>query len=435
MKPLHEAHVCIMDSGTFVPLAEMFSHVARRTSYYSPFEQEFLCLERCVIGDGCEGFERVDEYMDPEFFNSVDLWVFPDIGFSGLQKYLRSLGKSVWGSGSASELELYRTRFLTAVAKVGLPIIKSVRCSGLTELTEYLKNGENKWVKINRYRDNVETWHHIDFDYSKREIEREARMFGPMAEKIVYVVQDAIDGDDESPVLEVGYDGWCIDGDFPEFSFQGYELKNKLYLGSLLAAKDLPKDVRLVNEAMAPVLKQFGYRNFWATEIRIKDGVPYFIDPTPRMAGQTMEHLLETCTNLPEVIYLGAAGQLVTPEFCANFAAEATLHYSADAEGWKTFKVPEHAQPWVKLYRYCCIDGIYHFPPHKSDELGVVIGNGDTIEEALDSLKDHIDAIKDGPVTADISGFASLIEQIEDAQSEGVHFTDEPLPDATVALD
>ncbi len=436
MKPIQEAHVCVIDAGTFVPLADVLSKSFGKTSYYSPFEEEFLKLGRCVIGDGCEGFERVDEYMDPDFFNTVDLWVFPDIGYGGFQRYLRSLGKLVWGSMGASDLELFRTRFLTVIHQQGLPVVKSVRCVGLTELSEHLKHVENKWVKLNRYRGDMETWHHIDYTHSQRMLEHLAFVFGPMKDHVVFVVQDPIEGDDDSPVLEVGYDGWTVDGEFPAYSYQGYELKNQLYLGSLLASDELPDEVAFVNSKMAPVLREYGYRNFWATEIRIKDGVPHFIDPTARMAGQTMEHLHETCTNLAEVIYQGAAGELVVPEFSSPFAAEATLHYTAETDGgWKTLVVPESVRPWVKLYRYCCVDGVYQFPPHKSDELGIVAGAGESVEEAIEDLKAHFEELQNEPVSIEIEGFAKLISQIEDAEAEDVKFSDEPLPEPSIALE
>lgn len=436
MKPIEEIHSCVVDAGTFIPLADMMGRTVAKSSYFSPFEQEYLGIDRCCIGDGMEHFQRVDEYMDPKFFDSVDVWIFPDIGFGGLQRYLRSRGKLVFGSMGASNLELYRTLFLRVLEDCGLPVVPSVTLRGLTALEDHLRGVENKWVKINRFRDNMETWHHIDWLHSEREIERLAMAFGPLKEGVVFVVQDAIDGDPDSPVLEVGYDGWCIDGWFADLSFQGYELKNKLYLGSLLDYEELPAGVREVNEKLSPVLKDYGYRNFFASEIRIKEGVSYFIDPTARMAGQTMEHLLDTCTNLAQVIYQGAQGEVIKPEFSAHFAAEATLHYTSDfAHGWKTFCVPKEIERWVKLYRCCYADGAYQFPPHKSDELGVINGTGETVEAAIDNLKENFSALSKEPVSIDIEGFVDLIGQIKKAEAEDVKFSDQPVPEPTSVLE
>jgi hypothetical protein len=440
VKDLSELHVCVIDAGTFVPLADMMGRACKRASYYSPWEQEFVAMDRCMIGNNMAHFERVDDYMEPEFFDSVSLWVFPDIGFGGFQRYLRRLGKPVWGSIGASDLELFRTRFIKTVKDVGLPVVPSVTLRGLTALSEHLKSVENKWVKINRYRDDMETWKHIDWQHSQREMERLALKWGPMKEYPVFVVQDEIKDEEDGPVLEIGFDGWMVtdaEGNprFPSKSYQGYEKKNQLYLGSLLDYDALPAAVQVVNEKLAPVLAEYGYRNFWATEIRQKDGIPYFIDPTARMAGQTMEHLLKTCTNLPQVIWKGSHGEIVEPEFDALFAAEATLHYTgAGGDTWKTLKVPESIEDKVALYRCCLADGAYQFPPHKSDELGVISGTGDTIEESINDLKDAFEELKSEPVSIELAGFADLIEEINKAEAEGAEFTEQEIPSPEIAI-
>lgn len=428
-------HFQVIDSGTFAALAERLSRDVQ-ISYYSPFEQEYLGLERCCLGDGFDSFERVEEYMDPDHFNSVTRWVFPDLGFQGFQKYLRSLGKPVWGSFSAMDFEWSRTRFLKMVESIGLPIAPYTVIRGLDNLREHLKTVERKWVKINRYRDNAETWFHSDYEHSLGELDREAVEFGPLSNGIVYVVQDEIKGTDDSPVIEIGYDGWCIDGKFPKSSFAGFEAKNELYLGSLMDYDKLSDEVRGVNDAISSLLKEAGYRNFFATEIRVKDGVPYFIDITPRMAGQTQEHLLETCTNLTEVIRGGSEGELIVPEFSHQFAAEATMHYKTqnESEGWKTIRVPKESREWFKLYRCCYYDDAFQFPKGRNDELGVVIGLGDTIEESIDNLKENFESVKDEPVSIEVAGFADLLEQIKDAEKEGVEFSDQAVPKPEIAL-
>ncbi len=435
MKPLEEVICCIVDSGCFPALARCMARATKKTYYNSEYEQEYLAIERCAIGDGCDDdFERLDEYMDPDVLKTIDLFIFPDIGHAGLQRYLQSIGKLVWGSRGSTELELYRTRFLDMLKQVGLPGVPSLRFRGVEALAEHLKTVKNKHVKINRYRDNMETFHHIDFEHSRTELQRLALVFGPIDP--VFIVQDAIDDEEDSPVIEIGFDGWSIDGKYPSRTYQGYEKKNQLYLGSELPYEELPEAVRYVNEKIAHVMASYGHRGFMATEIRVKDGVAHFIDPTDRMAGQTMEHLLKTCRNLPEVIYQGAAGNLIEPDFLTQFAAEATLHYTGPGgdHGWKYLRVPDSILEEVALYRYCCKDGAYHFPRAKNDEVGVICGNGDTIEAAVDDLKENFEEFGDEPVSIDLSGFADLVEQIETAEGEGIAFSDQPVPGPEIAL-
>lgn len=423
MKDLADITCLTVDYQTFLSLADKMGEKVARSLYYSPFETEYRDARKCVIGTGLANVERVDEWQ--EMIGEIDLFIFPDIGYGGLQRYLRSIGKAVWGGNGASDLELYRTRFMEKLGQLGLPVAPSKVIKGLTALSDHLKTVEDRWIKVNRFRENMETWHHKTYAHSEPILEWLAVEFGGVAEHVVFVVQEPIEH-----AAEIGYDGWNIDGQFPEASFQGYEKKNQLYLGTWLEADQMPDEVKNVNEALAPYLKDIGYRSFLATEIRNE----FFIDPTFRMAGQTQEHLLETCTNLPEIIWAGANGQVVQPKFEAKFAAEGTLHYTAGTDHWMVLRVPEEVKKWVKLYGYCEVDGVCHFPPRKNDELGVVIGNGNTVLEAIDHLKANLDLLEKEPVSCDCSGFVELITQIEEAEEKGMHFTDQELPEPAAIL-
>ena len=431
MKELGEIIAIVIDYGYYASLAERMAEDCKKVYYYSPCEAEFVDINRCVYGDGLQKVERCDDWMRPEILDTIDLFVFPDIGFEGLQAHLKSLGKAVWGSFDATNLEIYRTRFVDMLKELGLPMIQSVKVTGLTALAERLKLVDDKWVKINRYRAQMETWHHIDYQHSQRDFERLAKDFGAAKEHIKFVVQDSIPSE-----IEIGYDGWSVDGQFPESSYAGYEGKNEIYLGSLRKYTQLPKQVTQINEAIAPLLKEFGYRNFIATEIRVgKDGKSYFIDPTMRMPGQTGEQLLETCGNISDVIWRGANGILIKPEFKYKFSASATIHYDAGLENeWKTISVPMQVRKWAKLSHYCIIDGMYQFPPCHTRELGVVIGAGNSIEQAFATLKKNIDAFKAEPVSFQLDGFFDLLDTIKEAQKKGMIFTDSPIPSKEAIL-
>lgn len=423
MKSVEEVTACVCDYGTFISVAEKLAETCTKVYFHSPYEVEYQAARTCLRGFGLDKVERLDEFLDPVVLKTIDLFVFPDIGFGGIMRHLRDdLGKAVWGHMGANDIELYRDMFLEVLKDVGLPIIHSERIVGLTKLAEYLTKNENKWVKINRFRGNMETWHHSDYAHSQRMLDSLAVTFGGAKENVVFVVQDDIKSE-----LEIGYDGWSIDGQFPSHSFQGYEKKNELYLGSVLANEDLPEEILTVNEAMGPVLKEYGYRGWWATEIRV-NGEPYFIDPTPRMPGQTGEHQLETITNFADVIWQGANGNLIKPEFEWKFAAEATLHWDLKSKDpsiidqWKTFDVPKGVERWLKPYHYCKLNGVYNCVGENTDEIGVMIGVGNSTQEAIDHLRANLKAIKGIPVTANTDGFVDLLEMIKDAEKQGIRF-------------
>lgn len=424
MKDVSEIVCAVVDYGTFTDVAVRLSQSVKKQYYHTPIQDEFLDIKKCVLGYGIPKVILLDDFMHPDIVEEVDLWVFPDIGFGGHQKYLRSIGKAVWGSMGVDEYELYRTRFLGLIKEIGLPMVPYEKVVGVSSLADYLKGVTNKWVKVNRYRANMETWKHIDYEHSIPELNRLAMEFGGVADEVVFVVQDEIETS-----VEIGYDGWCVHGQFPKSSFQGYEKKNELYLGSKLEYEELPEAVQRVNESMSPLLEERGYANFIATEIRwVSDEEFYFIDPTMRMPGQTGEQLLTTCENLPEVMWNGANAEPIDPEWRSDFAAEATVHHSGEFTDWRVLKVPEEINEWFKPLKYCLRGGLLHYPPHRNDEVGVLIGQEDSIEDSIDKLKEHFKLFENEPVSIRDDLFKDLLESITEAESKGVEFTDQKIP-------
>jgi hypothetical protein len=430
LKPIEELTVVVVDFGSFQSLAERISEDVAHVMYHAPIEREFRNIDDAVIGEGMPGITRIESFMHPDVVKAADLYVFPDIGYGGEQMYLRSIGKPVWGSNGADELERIRTKFIKTITRLGLPMVHTERILGMTALCEYLKEKENVWIKVNEFRDNMETWHHQDWFHSQPMLRRLWIKFGVAPEKVWFVVQDALDG-----ATEVGYDGWNVDGWFPNSSFQGYEKKNKLYLGAQTKYDDLPEEVRTVIEKFSMELEQYQFRNFFAVEIRNLDGVSHFIDPTIRMPGQTGEQLTKTLKNITKVIYRGAMGELVQPEWNAKFAASATLNYKGDLEDVKVIRVPKEAQQWVKLCKYIQDGDEFRFPATKREDVGVVVSMGDTIADTIQGIKDNFDAIGDASLSIEPEGFMDLLQDIEKAEAEGIEFTKDKVPEPASVLE
>lgn len=430
MKSVEETVCCVVDYGSFTSLAQKLGEVCSKVYYHRPVNTEYRKAWDFAIGEGVPGIECIESFMEPDIVKEVDWYCFPDIGYVGEQKYLRGIGKPVFGSLGGDELERLRTKFLKVIKEVGLPVPKYDVIRGLDNLESYLKQNEEKWVKLNEFRGDMETWFHQDYEHSKEMLLSLRQKWLGIERYVVFVVQENI-----PDAQEIGYDGMCIQGQFPESSFQGYEKKNELYLGAMTAYKDLPEEVRFVNESIAPKLTEYGYQNFFATEIRNQDGTPYYIDPTNRMPGQTGEQLLETMTNLPSVMWHGAHGELIKPEWCAKFATSATLRHKGNKDAPKYVRIPKEAQRWVKPNHYCQTGyEDFWFAPNGSDDLGPVIGIGDTIEDAIEAVKANFEAIGDDSIEIRPEGFKDLLEDIHAAEDKGIEFSDQPVPEPETAL-
>lgn len=418
---LKNRSVCVVDHGLFLPLALKLSEFFGDVFYTTPWQKGLPLIEDCCIGDGFREINRVWDVW--EVIDQVDLVVFTDLHHRHLQRELVRQQIPVWGGFESERLETSKIMFLDSLRDSTLSMPKWDFVKGLDNLRHYLSKTTDKWIKLSLYRGNMETWHHVDSRTSDPILDQLSVKFGPLQNDLTFIIMDNIETH-----VEVGYDGYCIDGKFPSIAVQGYEAKDKALLASVQKYDELPEPVRRVNAAVAPLLKN--YRQFFSSEIRVKDGEPYFLDPTCRCPTPSIEVQMELYANLGEIIWHGAHGRLIDPEPAAKFGAEATIQHNGDPKHWRSLVVPDELRRWVKVSFACEYDEAFHIPPNTESEraIGAVVGIGDTMEEAILELQAHVDGLKDQPITVHMEAIPGLLKEIDMAEKQGMEFTDQPMP-------
>src|SRR5438045_9465039 len=86
-------------SGYFLFLEEELSYQFSRVQYFCEWKGFSPKSKGLLVGKDLTGVERVTNFFDA--VDMSDVVIFPDVGNSDLQNYLRSNGKKVWGHGSA----------------------------------------------------------------------------------------------------------------------------------------------------------------------------------------------------------------------------------------------------------------------------------------------------------------------------------------------
>lgn len=431
MNEIAKATCLVIDNGLFTGLAQTLAREFGRVLYHTPdWAKGFPSIQDAIIGDGFDEFERVNDIWN--VMDQVDICVFPDICHAGLQLHLEAIGKRVWGARNGDSLEMVREKFLRQLEDVNLDVPDWRMITGLTNLRDYLKKHGDKYVKISRWRQDLETFHHIDYELSQTKLDELACRFGPLQERMPFIVVDPIEC-----IAEVGYDGYCIDGQFPKQSAYGIECKNKGYIGTMKKYSSLPKSVKEVNAALSPVLKTFRYRQFWSTEIRVTDDSAFFIDPTCRLGMPSGDAQLALYDNVSEIIWHGAAGKLVDPKPKAMFAAQALMSHSGREGTWRTLHIPDEVYDFVRLLYPCKIGDVYGISPSSKceDTIGSVIGVGDTLEEAINHLKDNAEALKQQPVTVHVESLVDVLRDIREGEAEGIEFTPQQVPEPASVIE
>lgn len=404
----HSSHtVCVIDNGLFVEFAVRLAKDFGKVYYHSPWESAFPTTNRLIVGAGLPGVERVESIWP--IINKVDLFVFPDICYADLQEYLVSIGKRVWGSRRGEELEQYRDFCKQVLASVDLPVGRYALLTGVSELRDYLKDNDNQYVKINRTRGDFETFKAENLRLVEPRLVEIEQQLGAKKDITQFIAEDEI-----TDAVEVGYDGYTVDGQFPTRAMSGIEIKSCGYVGRMQNYSMIPAPLREVNTKMANILEQYQYRNMWCAETRItREGKPFVIDPCTRAGSPPSEVALLMYTNLADIMWHGAEGFCVDPVPAAEWAAEIMLHSDWAARHWQPVDFPPELRDNVKLYFPTVIDGRYYTVPvgHDLPAIGAVAAVGATLEEAINNAKKVAEQVQGYYVEAPLKA-------MDDAQAE-----------------
>lgn len=416
---------CWLDNGLFVDYALRYAPEFGRTLYWTPWVSSFPTSNSLLVGDGFDSIERIKHIWD--YVDQVDLWIVPDVYFSDIQVALVNMGKRVFGARTGEDLELYREGAKKVIAKSGLPVADWKQVVGLDALREYLKENENQWVKVSTVRGDFETFHAPTYELIEPRLDELEWKLGAKKDIYQFVVEGGLDD-----CVEIGYDGWTIDGKYPSPVMTAYEIKDLGMLGTVKAYDDLPEPVRLVNAKLEPYFKKHKYRGFFASELRVgRDGVPFLIDPCCRCGTPSNELLQEFFTNWPEIWWHGAEGTIIEPEQAYKFGVIAMIHSAWSDKNWQAISFPDDVRQWVKLRNHTRILGKDYVVPTAVGlpEIGAVVGVGETIEEAISHLAKNASQIEGYQIEIQMDSITKAIDAVNKGEEFGMKFSDEKMPD------
>lgn len=424
MTALSDKTVCVVDRGLFLGFAIALTRSFGRVLYHVPNESAFPTPHLSVIGDGFDRIEVVKGLQTVE--HGIDCFAFPDVGMTEIQMNLTARGNPVWGSGEASKLELNRIHFKERQDALGLKVRPYRVIRGVNNLRVFLADMDEAFVKISKYRGLTETYHHDDMAKTELWLENLTAQLGPLRDHLNFIVEEPIDA-----VVETGLDTFCVRGKYPKVAVQGIEAKDKGYIGTVTPWGELPEQLTKIAEQYTPDLQD--YANFISLEIRItEDGDAYNNDFTARHASPAGECLLELIGNLGEVVWGGAHGELVEPEYTAKFAMQAIVDHPEDKMEWRAARIPAEVGDWFKPYFACKIDGATYFvpvPPKGFETAGSVVATGDTLDECLETLKERAALLEGAGLVVHTTSLAEVLASIKEEEKAGVPFTDGAVPD------
>jgi len=427
VKEVSDLTVLVADGGLFLPFARRLAEDCKRVIFWNPDRRAFPSIKQGCIGRGLPDIETTLDFWD--VLDEIDLACFPDIGHSGLQGHLRDLGIPVWGAGRADRLELDRELFLDQLGELGLDVPEFEVVEGLDELRRYLEDKEDQYIKVSRWRGDLETTHWRNWKMDSGWLDWLAESLGPLKDEMRFLVFPNID----TP-LEIGGDTYCVRGRWPRVMLNGLEHKDTTYFASVTQRGEMPDQIQEIMEAFGPLLVDAATQ--WSMEVRVKGEQAFFIDATVRggMPSSASQQLL--WTNFAEIIWAGANGELVEPIPDAKFSLECMVSAKSHKDCWDVVELPPELERWVRFSNCCMVDGCYTFPPdefHHGD-LGWLCAIGDTPRQVLDAAKGLADQLPDG-LDANLENLTGLIKEIEEGEAKGIPLTPQPMPEPAEVIE
>ena len=392
--------------GLYLYCAEKLAEKYKKVLYYLADADAYPSSQKCKIGEGLKGVERIHDLWG--YIDEADIVYFFDVYDGDMQHWLREKGYTIYGSGRSEQVEIDKVYFLELLEELKLPCPETQLCEGLEELEEYLKTRKDTvWLK-NLHRGDFETRKFRNMDQIEPFINDLKKRLGTAADDVDILVQSKIDS-----VCEVGYDGFCIGGDYTVNSITGYEIKDKGFIGKVCA--ETPPILKLINDAFAPTFKKRGYRGNYSTEIRItKEGLPYYIDATCRVPSPPGELMCELYENWAEATWEIANGNVPVLKPIAKFGAVIILTSGWHDEHELCVQFPDKYKRYVKLKNHTKdADSYYCIPNGNGAFFGAVVGWGDTVKQATMKCLEVVKTIEADEMEYDDTMFDKAYEQID----------------------
>ena len=423
----------VIDNGCFPQFALEMAKSVGKVSYFTNWVSDFPKSNDRMFGAGLEnywdkgrGIIRVDDFW--ELRHKIDRVVIPDMYFGDVASVFRDdLHKPTWSSFYGDELEIWRKEAKDHYKSLGLPVIPCELVYGFPDLRKYLIDHPKTWIKIDgRCRGDFETTYAETYELIEAWLDKRESELTAQKHTYKFVLEANFEGTEASPIVEAGTDTCCIEGKFWKKAMAGLEIKGRVYLSRWGQWSSFPKELTDWNEAIAPDLKGYGYRNLISTEIRIRKengvNVAYQNDAAMRAGHPPNEIELLMIKNLPDVIAAGSEGEIEEPEVPKRCGAQLNLHSDWAAEGTLRVWFPQDKKDNVRFRKLACLNDQYCVV-HKGEGntgIGCIAVEGDTWEECEEQIRKIADDVKGDGIDKDLTPFDKAEEKIAELKQMGI---------------
>lgn len=385
--------------------------------YFTPWLSKDPHFSDFIVGKGFENIEKVLYFED--HIDWADCIVYPDVAGNAQCNYLRKTlkDKSVYGAGLGERLENDRILLKKWCKEFGLPVSPYQVCQGITKLREYLKTNPKKYVKVNIFRGDLESFFAKDYESVELVLDQAAIALGPMKEDYTFIVEDLIETD-----VELGFDGFFNGIDYIKPYIFGYEISKGLYIGRV--SDELPEPIEETLDAFAPLFAKMDYRGALSTEERIVSlKEHYFIDACMRLPNPLSALYPVMIKNWAEAIYKIGKKEEVELDIEHKYVGAFPLMSQNANDNYVNVNIDPKFRDKV---RYQMVSGRKdgtNYAVKGWPIVAILVAGGETVDEVLDGLREAAEGVEVYDMDKDpINGIDVAKEVIKKGEKLGIEF-------------
>lgn len=422
---LKNKKVIVWDHGLFTENALRLLRDCAEVKYFCPCFDAFPEPFKAKIGENIDGMERIHYFFD--HLENADFIFVPDTYCFDIVEWLKKHEYPCAGAGASELLENDRWHGRKVQEKAGLPVQLTIKIKGIAQFRDFAQHPEKyvegnvpkEWyIKLDTFRGIEESFKLIDYKDIESTIDSISYKLGPYKEDVVFICEELISG------IEPGTDAVTWEGDTMYPSTVGYEEKGVGYLCRVYQKEsDMPPTMVAVNSVYNSEFKKNKTRFFYSTECIVdKNGIPFIIDPTIRNAAPGVAAIqCELIENYSHVIYGLATGQRIDPIMNHKYAAALAMENANAQKQWTNISFPKDMRQWVKL-RMAAKKGSDYYAVPGFDSVCTAIGFGNTIQEAIDTVKERAKMVKGKGLSKPTKELEELAENIQEGKRRGINF-------------
>ena len=413
----------VNDAGIFTDIAASLSDGGKNDVVLcSPWQTVYPSWKDFSSGIGFQGIRKQDKNGNPLLFWEHIEWADCicnfDVGNNDQIGFLRKMypNKSIWGSGRGERIENDRIFLKKLIDTLGLDQVPHKVIKGITALKAYIHTNPDKFVKINVFRGDMESFRAVDEDYNRADFLKLELTLGPAAEETLFIVEDMIDAK-----VEIGYDGFFAGTDYADKCFCGVEYAKNLYIARAMDYEELPDPIFDTMEALAPVLEKVDYRGAISTEERIvSQKEHYLIDVCSRLPSPLSALYPVFIKNWPEFVYKTGLKQECSVKIDTKYVGAFALTSQRGKEEYLPIEVKESDRDKIKFQSAMMRDGRYH-GVKGNDIIATLVAGGDSKEEVIDKLKEYSTLVSAPGLDTDaVNGIEKILDIFKDAEKIGI---------------